>query len=434
MVKNYPVIFLSLLFLFSIAACKKKVEIKPPVIEVIKPLENDQFVLSAEIPVQLHIVSDEVLTYVKIGVEDEHQISVSPPVFLYPDFGQSDFNLVLHIDEIAESQDAPFYLHVKAENKGGVSNEFVALQLEKPKLVSKGFYLIMHSGLNETRVLYFDTTFASSEFLVLPNAFNDAAVSAKDDMIYISTKSPDKLQAFHHQNSEPAWQKDAEQPIPVLYNLKLSDPLIYTGTGNGRVWGYRTDNGNEQFITPLVFDSVPGQIGIFRDYVVADYHSLTGPGQGWLVFYKETAALFQKHSSQLNVQAFYPATSKNHAIVFGNIGSLGVIQLYDIENNKNLISLNFTTGIISASCQMEPGFFFIAVGKDIWLFNEYGPGIELLYQGTEAIVDLQYDIVSKRIYVAEEMKLSVYNATGDTLLTEIDAPASIQAIRLRLGY
>jgi len=432
--KNQLGILLSVLFLFSIASCKKKAEPDAPLIEILKPAENEHFILPATINVQLHIVSDEPIESVKIGVEDEKQVSVAPAVFLYPENGQTDFEVNLQIDEIDKQQQGPFYLYVKAENKAGLGSGFVQLQLETPKLISKGFYLVTRPGLKQTKVLYFDTTFASSGFLDLSNEFNDAAVSAQDDMFYISTKSPDKLQAYRHGNSELAWQKAAEQPIPVLYDLKLSDPLIYSGTGNGRVWAYRTDNGNEQFISSLVFDSVPGQIGVLQDYVVADYQSLIGPERGWLIFYKETAALYQKHSSQMSVHAFYPATTKNHAIVFGNIGSLGVIQLYDIENNKNLLSLNFTTGTITASCQMEAGIFLIAVGKDIWLFNEYGPSVELLHQTMEDIVDLQYDIVSKRIYVAEEVRLSVYNATGDSLIREMDSPAPIQAVRLRLGY
>ncbi len=431
--KKISFFLLAILLLLSITSCKKKVESLPPVIEILSPAENMLFTLPEIVMVKLHIVSDRDLTVVRISIDNQDQIPISVPVFLYPDVGQFDFEVEISMDKLPEGT-IETYLNVKVESSSGVTKEFLQLQFEGPFLISKGFYLISSPGLNQTNVQYFDTVFLHTNFIELANGFNDAAVSSIDDMLFLSIKTPDKLLAFRHQHAELNWEKEAQMPFPQLFNLNLTEELIYTGTGNGRIWGYRTNNGSEQFISSLVFDSVPGAIGVFEDYIVADYKSLIGPERGWLVFYKETAVLFQKYSSQLSVHAFYPALQKNYALVFGNVGSLGVIQFYDIENNKILISLNFATGIITASCQMEPGYFLIAVGKDIWQFNEQKQSFNLLHQTENDVVDLQYDIVARHIYVAEKQKLSIYNITGDTLVNEIESSNPIKAVRLRLGY
>ncbi len=431
--KKISILFFAISILLFNASCKKKVEVRPPVIEILSPAENNLFTLPKIIIVKLHIISEQALSVVRISIDNQDQIPISVPVFLYPEADEFDFEVEINLDQIPE-ETIETYLYVKAESSGGVAKEFLQLQFEGPYLISKGFYLITSPTLNQTNIQYFDTAFSNVNFIDLPKEFNDAAVSSKEDMLFVSTKTPGKLQAYHHQDSELAWEKEAQMPFPELYSLNLSEPIIYTGTENGRILGFRTNNGIEQFISELVFDSVPGEIGVFTDYIIADYKSLTGPERGWLVFYKETAALFQKHSSQINVHAFYPAISKNHAVVFGNIGSLGVIQFYDIDNNDILISLNFATGIITASCQMESGFFLIAVGKDIWQFKEQQQNITLIQQTEEEIVDLQYDPVEKRIYIATEHQLLVYNATGDTLLNGIDSENPIRKILLRLGY
>lgn len=431
--KKISILFFAISILLYNTSCKKKVEVRPPVIEILSPAENDLFTLPQIITVKLHIISEQALSVVRISIDNQDQIPISVPVFLYPEADEFDFEVLLNLDQLPEGT-IETYLYIKAENSSGVAKEFLSLQFNGPNLISKGFYLITSPTLNQTNIQYFDTAFSCINFIDLPKEFNDASVSSEEDMLFISTKTPDKLQAFHHQDSELVWEKEAQMPIPKLFSLNLSDPIIYTGTANGRILGFRTNNGIEQFISELVFDSVPGEIGVFTDYVIADYKSLTGPERGWLVFYKETAALFQKHSSQINVHAFYPALTKNHAVVFGNIGSLGVIQFYDVDNNDIQISLNFATGIITASCQMEPGFFLIAVGKDIWQFKEQQQNITLVQHTEEEVVDLQYDPVEKRIYIATEHQLLVYNATGDTLLSAIDSVNSIQKILLRMGY
>ena len=428
------ILIITISLLLSIASCKKKTEVNPPVIEILSPSENMFYQLPAVIRVKLHITSKQAITYIKVGLENENQIPIATPVFLHPEPGETDFEVDLKIDRVLDNPDGPNYLHIKAENSEGLSHEFLSIRFENPELVSKGFYLITRPGIQQTKVQFYDSQLSSENFLLLSSEFNKAAFSIKDDLLCVSLKTPDRMEAYRHENSELVWMQQAQMPFPEFFSLNLSDPIIYTGTGNGRIWGFRTDNGNEQFISPLVFDSVPGEIGVFEDYVVADYKSLIGPERGWIIFYKKTAAVFQKHTSQLSVHAFYPALSKNHALIFGNIGSLGVIQLYDIENNDELISLNFTTGIITATCQMERGFYLIAVGKDIWEFNEQQQSIKFIQQATEDVIDLQYDIVSRQIYVAKEQHLSVYNASGDTLVAEIQSSDPIHAVCLRLGY
>ncbi|MCF6171856.1 MAG: hypothetical protein L3J66_12835 [Bacteroidales bacterium] len=432
--KSFVAIFVVCSVLFSVGSCRKKTEVPPPVIEILSPLENDLVVLPATIHVKLHIASDRTLTMVRISIENAAQVPMTTPVFLYPAAGEFDFEVDVYIGKLPEGTSGPYYLRVKAENGGAARNDFVQLRFSGPELVSKGFYLVTRPGVSTTRVLFFDTAFGSSVFIDLPNAFNSAAVSQLDDQLYLSTKSPDRLRAFRFPTGETAWEKEAQMPFPEYFDLKLTDQLIYIGSGNGRIWGFRADNGKEQFVSPLVYDSVPGQIGIFEDFVVADYRSLVGPERGWLIFYKETAALVRKHSSQLSVQAFYPALSKNEALVLGNIGNLGVVQFYDIENNDILLSLNFATGIISASCPMETGSYLIAVGKDVWQFNETQKGLKLLRQTTDEVVDLKYDQASRQIYLATANRLNIFNATADTLIAEFESAATIQAVCLRLGY
>jgi len=432
--KKFGVFFLAVLLLLSFASCKKKTEVSPPVIEMFSPSENELYQLPAVVIVKFSVTSEEEITYIRISVENEHQVPIAKSKMLYPEPGESDFEVDLLVDQIPEDLVGPTYLHVKAENSNGIAHEFLSIRLENPELVSKGFYLITRPGIQQTKVQFYDSLFSAENFLLLSSEFNKAAFSIKDDMLYVSVKSPDKLEAYRHQNSELAWMQQAQMPFPEFFSLNLIGRIIYTGTGNGQIWGFRTDNGSEQFISPLVFDSVPGEIGVFEDYIVADYKSLISPDRGWIIFYKQTAAVFQKHSSQLSVSAFYPALSKNYAVVFGNIGSLGVIQFYDIENNKIKGSLNFATGIITASCQMEAGYFLIAVGKEIWRFNEQQQSVEFLQQSLENVVGLQYDMVSKYIYVATEQQLSVYNASGDTLVAGIESSDPIRAVCLRLGY
>jgi len=429
---NAILVLIPILLIFS--TCKKTPETSSPVITVITPTENEHFDLPATVAVKLNVVSDEALIVVSLRIESEDQVPLSVTVFLYPDADEFDFDTDLQIDYFDVEANENTYLHVKAENSAGVSHDFVKLDFSMPDIVFKGFYLLSRPTVSQTKVKFYDMTFVSANYLTLPYEFTDVEVLSIDEILLILTKSPDQLQAFYFPNTEAAWGVKADLPVPEMYRLNLSDGIIYTSTGNGQVLGYRADNGQQQFISHLVFDSVPGQIGVTADYVVADYQSLIGPERAWMVFYRTTAGLVHQYASQLVVHDFYPALSKNNLLAFGNIGQLGVIQFYDVEQNNNLISLNFETGTIGASCMLEEGFFLVAVGNEIWKFDESQQNATLLRQTDEDVIDLQYDKVAQQIYVAYEYSLDIYNASADTIIKGFESSSPIKAVRLQYGY
>ncbi len=426
-------IILGLFALLTVLSCNKDEALSPPVIEILAPLPGERFTLPDTITVKFSVRSERNLRLVKVSVENNNQVPFTSPVYLYPDAGVFDFEVQMELEQVPKGQEKNVYLRVKVDNNGAESSEFMQLQVENPVLQSLGFYLIGRHGPGETRVQYYDTTDQASDFLNLSGEFNDAVFSVDKDMLFISTRNPDKLQAFTHQSSQSVWEFQGQMPFTQLYDLALSDNIVYTGTGNGQVIGFLADNGNEQFVSPLVFDSVPGQIGVFSDYLMSAYTSLIGPEKAWMIFYKQTAAVVRRHTSPLSVHAFYPSQVKNQALVFGNINTLGVIQFYDVENDNVLLSLNFTTGIIGASCPMEDGLYLIAVGKKIWLFNELEQNVKLLLKVQEEVFDLQYDMASSLIYVLQNQQVSVYDAGGDTLITELQTEYPVKALRLRLG-
>lgn len=430
-ISGISILFSVLLFL---STCKKTEEHKPPVITVMNPTTSEHFNLPVSIPVILQIDSDEALNVISLRIDNEDQIPLSVPVFLYPDADEFNFEVELQVDFFDVEANEDTYLHIKAENRSGISHEFVKLDFFMPDVIFKGFYLISRPSVSQTKVQFYDTAFVATDYMQLPYEYVDVGVSYLDDMLLILTKSPDRLQAFRFPEVEPRWQVTADLPNPAMYSLNLNDGIIYTSTGNGQLVGYRTDNGHQQFNSHLVFDSVPQQIGVTEDYVIADYRSLVSPERSWMVFYKSTAGFVHQHANQLVVHDFYPALSKNNLLAFGNIGQLGVIQFFDVEQNNNLISFNFTTGRVGASCKMEQGFFLVAVGKEIWEFNEMQQSAILLTQTTEDVIDLQYDLASQQIYIVSEYSLVVFNITADTLIKEIVSSTPIRALRLQYGY
>ena len=136
--KKISILFFAISILLFIASCKKKVEVQPPVIEILSPAENDLFTLPEIITVKLQIVSEQPLSIVKISINNQDQIPISGPALLFPEVGQVYFEIGIAIDRIPEGT-IETYLYVKAESSGGIAKEFLSLQFEGPNLISKGF-------------------------------------------------------------------------------------------------------------------------------------------------------------------------------------------------------------------------------------------------------------------------------------------------------
>ena len=434
MKKNLLNIGLVILVFIAPISCNKTVTYSPPTIDIVSPLENSFFQLPGFIEVQVYVASNHKLSYVRISLDNEQLTPISTSKFFYPDSNLVVINYDFQLDQIPHGQSGPFYLHIAVDDGIEINHEFREVKLNNADMVYKGFYLFSQPMPNRIQIDYYDTDARNQYFEMLDGDYVDSDVSAKQDMVYISTNKPSALFAFEFNDQNLQWAKEPLNPYPEFLDLLHAGSSLYSATGNGQVSNLSDVSGFVKVITPVLPDSVPAKIGVCEDFFIGDFWVRNKPGRSWVVFYKITGQIFHRHSSDIQVIDFYPIGQSNGFSVLGNKDAKGIYLKYLVEEKLISDSFVFADGEISNTYKMNENEFLVAIDRHLYVFNVTDKSTKVIHEFSSEIVAINFDPINNNLFVVLENTLEIFSYPSMIELNAIHTQHSIKGLELRFAY
>ena len=432
--KNPVIILLFVLVACSIGSCNKSGSYSPPVINILAPAENEAVQLPGFVEVQVSVAGEQTLKYVRISIDNDQLTPMFTSKFFYPDSNLVVINYDFQLDQIPHGQSGPFYLHIAVDDGIEINHEYRKVKLNNADMVYKGFYLFSQPMPNRIQIDYYDTDARNQYFEMLDGDYVDSDVSAKQDMVYISTNKPSALFAFEFNDQNLQWAKEPLNPYPEYTDLLHEGSNLYSATGNGQISNLSDVSGFVKVITPVLPDSVPAKIGVCEDFFIGDFWVRNKPARSWVIFYKVTGQIFHRNSSDIQVIDFYAIGRSNGFSVLGNKDAKGIYLKYLIEEQSTSDSFVFTDGEISNTYKMNENEFLVAIDRHLYVFNVADKSTKVIHEFSSEIVAINFDSINSNLFVALENTLEIFAYPSMIELNAIHTQHPIKGLELRFAY
>jgi len=425
-------VFLLLAFLMN--GCRKAEKYLPTDVEILSPPEYASFNLPASIRVQVSVKSHYPINYIRISVNNADLIPMFGQKVFYPSTADTTIDYQMAADYLPAGEDGPFTIHIVVDDGKNLTSVFRSIRFVNAPLRFKGFYLITRSGINETRIAYYDSTFVVHPFANLNGNFAGACFSGTNDLLFVATSLPSRLSAFQFDGADLKWENSPEQPYPEYNDLVCNNNSLYAAMANERIAILSQSGGNQKLSTPIMPDTVPGKVTVSDDYFIADFRLRT-PGQRvWMTFYKTTGNVYKRFSTDIKVIDFYPFTDGSGFYVFGNRGGQGLFGFYYPGGNFISGETDLQPEALSKTARINEHLFLFISGKTLFRFDALNKIPVMLKEFDEEIVDMAFDDIENNIFVAMENRVDVLSYPGLQLKKAILVTAPVKAIRLRYYY
>lgn len=422
------------LLLFSLDGCKKDKPKAPPEVEIISPVEMELIYLPGDLHLHLHLKSNNTIKFIQVSLENYSQVPIFEPIQFYPDNSTVEIDEYLRFGLIPNGQHDPFYLHVKVIDASGTNNFYRQVKLVNPDLKFFGFYLTTRPSTNKTEVLYYDNELNESSFVVVNGEFRRSATSTYQDMFYLSTAIPAKLQAYSFEDQELAWEAFPDLPFPEFTDLHFKGDFLYVGTANGRIKSFNSRSGNLGVTTSRLSDSVPRKVSVSDGYVIGEFLAKKSVGNAFAVFYKDTGILYQKYPLNFNVMDIYFEKYGFGFIAFGNGIENGTQVLYQPLGNSIRESHDFTEGLILHTERLDLDRFFLNIDRKIYLFDVIDKSNKLLFNIDDDLIDIVYENINSNLYLVFSDRVEIYSYPAVQKLATQVSTYPIKSIELRQAY
>ena len=427
-------ILLFALILSGISGCEKEKHELPPIVEIISPEELEVIYLPGVFNLHLRLTSSKSIKFIQVSIENYNQIPVFEPIQYYPDIATVEIKEELNYGLLPSGFHAPFYLHIKVIDASGTNNFFREISLINPDLKYFGFYLTTRPSINKTEVFYYDDKLNETSFVAVDGEYQETTASTYQDMFFLSTSIPAKLQAYNFEDQELAWEVLPDLPFPEFTDLYFKGNELFVGTANGRIKSFNSRTGNPGVTTKRLADSVPLTITVSEGYIIGDYRAKKVNSNALGVFYRATGILFQKRHLNFNVLDFYFEKYGFGFFVFGNGVQKGTQVLYQPLSNSIRDQHEFKEGIIKHVERYDLDLFFLNIEKKIFLFNTIDKSNKLVLTIDEDLVDMVYENINRNLYLVFSDRVEIYSYPGVQKIATQISPYPIKSIEIRKTY
>ncbi len=432
----YIIKIAALIFLaWMLGSCNKDVKVSEPVVEIFNPEYQQQFLLPDTIDVRFSVNHDKPIEYIRISIVNYNMIPISDQEFINPEDNTFDGTINFSMDALPESVTVPpYYIHIAVSDLSQIYHTYMKIELSNREMKYEGCFLIAKSGIDMLNINYFDTQYTQNFITEISGKYTDSDISYNSNMLYLLTDLPDKARAIDYESGELIWTKDPQLPYPEFNRALVDKNIVYFSTGIGQIIGLTIEDGIQVFTTTVLPDSIPVNICVTSEYLVADTRLRNSVSYVWVSYYKQTGSRYQLFPTNYETVAMFGLESENRVIIFCNGNSNGHIITFNAEHN--IVESNVTTNTtgIQQSCKIDNNNFLFSTDNMIFHFNMQSQSYVKITETDNIIVDINFDNVNNRIFVAHQNKVEVFSYPELNNVGIIETSNPLKGIELKYGY
>jgi len=430
------IIIVSVFILFSLfASCSKEKKVISPVVEIISPGYSQLFLLPDTIIIKFNITHTTSIEYIRTSIDNKNLTPISEQNFIYPVGITYQGNVQLELSIIPEIiMKSPYFVHIVVSDFNQLHHYYLEIDIKNSDKVYKGFFLIDESSINRLTINYYDSLAEKVFDTIINGDFSDSDISSSSELLYINTTTPDLSRSFNIKNGNLEWTQMPQLPYPEFTGITVDDNMVYLSTAIGRIIGLTTNDGLQVFTTLVLPDTIPHNVCVTNNYLLADFTLRHSQKQVWVSYYKQTGSKYQVFPTDYKTENMYYNDVSDKMILFCNKQNTGQVITFDIVTNITLGEPIIFDNNINHSCRIDNDKYLFSSEKSIYLFNYSYNSFVKVYQTNQDIVDLDFDVLSNKVFVVQSQKLEIITYPDFNYITSIESENTLKSIELLYGY
>ncbi len=402
--------YLALIFLGLLAAsCHKSESAVVADCLIVSPLEGSIINLPDTIWVEFNYSSDKLVSRLEVSLLNADLIPLSPTANIQPPDTANFFSIPLMTGVLESTKTEIAYVKITLHFGSESKSWFRTIHLINKPLKFIGLTLVTFSGNNNYSLTTTDTLLAETKRIPLPGIVTHATTSIEHDLTLLATKLPEKLVALRNTDFEVAWTTEATLPYPEFTFLASYPPMIYYGEGNGRVVSVFASNGLQQMTTTTFANTFSENMAFGEQLFVYTLKSRTGTIGKTITCYTQTGMTKHTYPSDFRLVAGFNYQDGNLFTLFGNVGDLGIVILFDADQNTIVNSFDAPFGNIENAVKIDIGHFLVWTGNLVYTFDLESGAWRFVLETNTAISDICFNTNDKNLYIATENELIEYS-------------------------
>jgi len=396
----YRFIFSFLVVLSSIAGCKKPEKATPVAITFIAPEASSIFQVPDTILVKFNIESKSPIHYVRVSIDNEDLIPVSPQLFIYPVDSMRHFEIPVPVGALSAFDSMNYYVHLVVENDQKTTHEFMEIKLSNKPFAYKGFSVVTEEDGNKSRIYFYDEYMTETAQLSVIGKITHAVTARESDLLILTTAIPEILSAYSYSDLKLQWSRDPQLPYPEFTFIRDHSPLLYFGNGAGQVISTYSSTGLEVYNTPIFSSYYPTHLVANTTKLVIAYKSRTGLSSMLNTCYRTTGALQHQYLIDFELVFGLQSGESETVVLFGNINNSGRMLNFDPDENQLISTHVFDFGSISQVVPIGDITFLIHSASGLFqVDSETGIATQINFSVNE-IEDMAWEQEKGRLFIA----------------------------------
>ncbi len=383
-----------LIFLFLGAACRKDRDEDAPKVEILQPGSGFTLQAPETLLVQVQVSDERQVERVTIALNDAAGIPAVPSVSVSVDAPSS--TLVRELPVLSERLNTGSYtLSVTASDGTNVRRAFRTINIQAAPLRLRALYIVPPAGHPApVPVWRIDSTGALSQYLDL-SEIGGSAIDA--DRLYLAGTTTQGLQGIPQASGSAsvniANQSPAGSTAAFFSGIRVdrSDKLFYYATNDGFIRGL--NGGGVQAFTaqsPVDYQSEHTAV-VGNTLTSAARHRVLG---NWQIITHAMPSGDLLGQFPMDLEPIdLVATGDQQVSIFGNRGTVGVVQQRNVVQGGGSDLYLFNNGPIQAVAHLDNGTSIIALPDGLVRYSNSSNTITILAQGINAS-SLAYDTAS----------------------------------------
>lgn len=423
--------FSSIILIFGVVilfSCKKESTNQLPIIEVVSPVQNQQFNSPDSIPVVATIQDDKGLKVIKINVTDENFIAIQSPEYIFPSSNSYTVNMKFYVDGTVYNS-GNYYLQIRAEDETDYRNAYIPIYINASPTEFEQALVITQKSSSVLGLYGFTLNQSPTQLYTFNGDYTSSEINSKGKQLYISGAIQLNLLAFNLDNLNIDWQLE-QVPFQPMHNINCLyfDEYLFSTFFSDYIYAYDASSA-------IVFNSdveeteSPAVIWRHNNYVLADFQR-TNNGQTFIkTMFTLTGLEKQRLLTNYEVVGFHTQQDEN-VLITANDETQGRVILYDISQNLSteIVALNAK---IKCSETAENGEVVIGSEGGLFYFNPLQWAV-ISVNGSLSANKLSYDDLNNLLYVAVNNKVEIY--TWPEMVNQKTLPFSDTILEIHLQF
>jgi len=420
-------IFVMFVQLFS---CKKDTDENGPDITYSTPFDNQYFNVYDNVPVKAEITDQTKIVTANVTLVDENYVPVHITLpFTVSSPGMS-VNTTYALDNIHLTTGL-YYLMITASDGKNDSRKYKPVHINGVPKELKKIFLATDGGGFGTNMSYIDSTFSGvTPYHFFSGDYLGTSVSSYYQEAFMCGNYTGSFSCMGLQENVIKFSyAPLISPTPYFTSYYGEDKNTYNARYDGTIKGY-------DYLGNVVYSGAANSGYYVRKMImnnkkmIAEEKSKTSSSRILVTFFQTGSAMQQTAISQ-DVVAFCRKDDDN-VFVFGNAGGTGQIQLFNqVDNNLwNPYPYALPAGILLSAVRIDMDTYLIGYSDGTIYKYNYQIGSVTTYLSGYTALQLKYDEVNNRVYVAESNMVTGIDYPSKTIVNAVSSAETILGMDL----